>query len=349
MPNMKEKIYDLSLSLDWKLIRIISQIDRFDASWSTIERREGLSLKQLKSIATIQSVGASTRIEGSKMSDAEVEVLLSKIDISKIEDRDSQEVVGYFNVLDLISDSYDDIDISEGSIKNLHNLLLKLSAKDDWHRGDYKKLTNAVEASFPDGTRQIIFRTTEPGFPTEEAMQQLITWYESDNEVHELIKTAVFAYDFVSIHPFQDGNGRLSRLLTTLLLLKSGYHWIQYVSLEHEIERRKKDYYRVLRNCQAQRPNEDITEWVNFFLESLVSVQQKLEEKMSRYGIESDLSPKEKSILTYINDHPGCKSGEIAESLGIPNPTIKRILSEMVYKGLIARFGKGAGTNYSAK
>jgi Fic family protein len=346
---MKERVYSFSLSIDWKLIRTISQIDRFDASWSAIEKREGLSLKQLKSIATIQSVGASTRIEGSKMSDAEVEALLSKIDISKIEDRDSQEVVGYFNVLDLISDSYDEIEISEGNIKNLHNLLLKLSEKDDWHRGDYKKLTNAVEAAFPDGSRQIIFRTTEPGFPTEDAMRQLITWYKLENEVHGLIKTAVFAYDFVSIHPFQDGNGRLSRLLTTLLLLKSGYHWIQYVSLEHEIERRKKDYYRVLRNCQAQRPDEDITEWVVFFLESLVSVQQKLEEKMLRYGIESDLSPKEKSILTYINDHPGCKSGELAKRLDIPNPTVKRILAEMVSKGLIARFGKGAGTNYSAK
>ena len=112
---------------------VISRINRFDASWSSIERLEGKSLRQLKTIAIIQSVGASTRIEGSKMSDEEVEALLSNIGISKIEDRDAQEVVGYFNVLDLISDSFLEIDVTESNIKNLHNQLLKYSAKDDWH------------------------------------------------------------------------------------------------------------------------------------------------------------------------------------------------------------------------
>ena len=346
---MKEKVYNFGLGLDWRLLRIISQIDRFDASWSTIEKREGQSLKQLKSIATIRSVGASTRIEGSKMNDREVETLLNSININKIEDRDSQEVVGYFNVLDLITESYNQIDISENNIKNLHNQLLRYSEKDEWHRGQYKQHTNAVEAKFPDGTSQIIFKTTDPGFPTEAAMRQLMDWYNKEAEVHPLIKSAAFAYDFVSIHPFQDGNGRLSRLLTTLSLMKLGYHWIQYVSLEHEIENRKKDYYRTLRSCQAQRPNEDITEWINFFLESLVNVQQKLEDKLKVSGIESQLSPREKSIYTYIGNHPGCKSGEIASNLNIPNPTVKRILSEMVAKNLIETYGKGAGTNYTIK
>ena len=263
--NMKEKAYNFSLELNWKIIRIISQIDRFDASWSSIEKIEGRSLKQLKSIASIQSIGASTRIEGSKMSDKEVELLLNEIDISKIEDRDAQEVVGYFNVLDLISDNHDNIIVSEANIKNLHNILLKPSKKDVWHRGDYKQHVNAVQATFPDGTKQIIFKTTEPGYPTEIAMKKLLDWYNKEKEVHQLIKCAAFVYDFLSIHPFQDGNGRLSRLLTTLILIRSGYKWIEYVSFEHEIENNKKAYYRVLRNCQAQRPNEDITEWINFF------------------------------------------------------------------------------------
>ena len=153
---MKNKVHTFKLNIDWELIRLISQIDRFDASWASIEKKEGLSLKQLKTIASVRSVGASTRIEGSKMSDEEVDVLLKDIDITKIVDRDSQEVVGYFETLDLISESYEDISISESSLKNLHNILLKYSEKDEWHKGDYKQHSNVVEAKLPNGTQQSI-------------------------------------------------------------------------------------------------------------------------------------------------------------------------------------------------
>lgn len=346
---MKAKVYHFDLNLSWKILSVISRVDRFDASWASVERLEGKSLKQLKSIATIQSVGASTRIEGSKMTDEEVKTLLGNIGMSKLEDRDSQEVVGYFNVLDMISDSFSEINVAENNIKNLHNQLLKYSAKDEWHRGDYKQHINAVEASFPDGTKKIIFRTTEPGFATNDAMREVVEWYNQEKEVHPLIACASFVYEFVSIHPFQDGNGRLSRLLTTLLLLRSGYKWIEYVSFEHEIENRKKDYYIRLRSCQAQRPNEDITEWIEFFLESLLNIQYKLQRKLEITGQESDLSPKDKMVYTYIINNPGCKSGEIAEKLHIPKPTVKRVIADLISKNLVSKFGQGAGTNYSAR
>lgn len=346
---MKEKVYNFDLTLDWKMLGVMSQIDRFDASWSVIEKREGQSLKQLKSIATIMSVGASTRIEGSQKNDQEVENLLNNIDINQIEDRDSQEIVGYFNVLDLIADKHSEIKITENDIRNLHNQLLRYSKKDEWHRGNYKQHVNAVEANFPDGSRQIIFKTAEPGFETEDAMRHLIHWFEQETEVHPLIKSAAFAYDFLSIHPFQDGNGRLSRLLTTLLLLQSGYNWIQYISLEHEIENKKKDYYRSLRSCQVQRPNEDITDWIRFFLEALISVQKKLAKKLEATSMESSLSPKGKSVYTYISNHPGCKSGEISAKLGISKPTLKRILVDLLSKNLVEKYGQGAGINYSIK
>ncbi|MBW8051150.1 MAG: Fic family protein, partial [Cytophagales bacterium] len=307
------------------------------------------SLKQLKSIATVRSVGASTRIEGSKMSDEEVEVLLKDIDITKLEDRDSQEVVGYFETLDLISESYHDIEISESSLKNLHNILMKFSKKDEWHKGDYKQHNNAVEATFPDGTKQIIFQTTEAGFPTQDAMRALIDWYHNDKSTHPLVKCALFAYAFVSIHPFQDGNGRLSRLLSTLLLLKHGYKWIQYVSFEHEIESRKIEYYRVLRNCQSKRPNENVSDWVNFFLDALKNIQEQLMKKLEVKGVETQLSPREKAIITFIGNNAGCKSGDIAKKLGIPSPTVKRILPDLNAKNLIEKHGTGPGTNYSLK
>ena len=283
------------------------------------------------------------------MSDEEVEILLKEIYITKIEDRDSQEVVGYYETLDIILKSYDDIDINESGLKNLHNILLKYSQKDEWHKGDYKQHNNAVETKLPNGTSQIFFGTTEAGFPTQNAMRLLIDWYSNDKETHPLIKCALFAYDFVSIHPFQDGNGRLSRLISTLLLLKHGYKWIQYVSFEHEIENRKTEYYRVLRSCQAQRPNENVSDWVNFFFSALRNIQEQLMKKLEITGIETKLSPREKSIITFISNNAGCKSGEIAKKLGIPSPTVKRILPGLINKNLIEKYGTGPGTNYSIK
>lgn len=344
---MENIVYNLKVDLDWKLISIISQIDRFDASWATIEKKEGQSLKQLKSIATVRSVGASTRIEGSKMSDEEVNVLLQKIDITKLEDRDSQEVVGYFNTLDIISESFLDIEITESGIKNLHNILMKFSKKDEWHKGEYKQHSNAVEANFGDGTKQIIFETTEAGLATENAMRNLVNWYQNDNVTHPLVKCSLFTYDFLSIHPFQDGNGRLSRLISSLLLLKNGYNWIQYVSFEHEIENRKTAYYSVLRNCQSQRPNENISEWNSFYFDALKNIQEQLILKLNFNNASSQLSQREKLILTFIENNIGCKSGEISKKLGIPNPTVKRLLSELIGKKLIEKNGVGPSTNYS--
>ncbi len=180
-------------------------------------------------------------------------------------------------------------------------------------------------------------------------MRSLMKWYREEKKVHPLIKVAALVYDFLSIHPFQDGNGRLSRLLTTLSLLRQGYSWVQYVSFEHEIENSKKSYYQKLRHCQAQRPNEDITEWVNYFLKSLLNIQTKLSAKLTEVDLESKMAPREKSIYIYIEENPGCKSGEIAKQLGIPNPTVKRILSDLVKRNVIEKFGKGAGVNYTVK
>ena len=346
---MNNEVYNFKLNIDWKLINLISEIDRFDANWTAIERKEGQSLKELKSIATVRSVGASNRIEGNKMSDEEVEVLLQKFDIAKLTDRDSQEVVGYFEVLDLITESYQNISLSESHLKSLHNILMKYSAKDLWLKGNYKQHSNAVEASFSDGTKQIIFQTTEAGFATENAIRGLLDWYNAETEVHALIKIASFVYEFLSVHPFQDGNGRLSRLISTLLLLNKGYKWIQYVSFEHEIESRKNEYYQVLRSCQAQRPNEDVTVWIHFFLNCLSNIQIQLLTKLQQSGLEAQLSHKEKSIYTIIQNRPNIQSGEIAIKLAIPAPTVKSILSELLNKGLIEKQGSGRNVSYLVK
>jgi Fic family protein len=342
------KVHTLQLKLDWNLIDSIGKLNRFDASWGTIEKREGASLKQLKSVATVRSVGASTRIEGSKLSNEQIDVLLENLDISQLEERDEQEVVGYFEVMDLMSSQHGDIDITEGNIKNLHNLLLSHRGEDEWHRGLYKQHSNSVEATLTDGTKQIIFETATPGAETEDAMINLIDWYQKEQEVDPLVRCAVFAYEFISIHPFQDGNGRLSRLLTILLLLKHGYKWIEFVSLEHEIESRKNEYYQVLKSCQSERPNEDISLWLNFLFGSLANIQGQLMDKLTSTGAKASLNSKEKSVLTLIENSSGISTGKISKKLGIPIPTLKRTLSKLVKMNQIEAQGVGRGTFYLA-
>lgn len=348
---MNSKIHTFSLALDFKLINELNSIDRFGGSWDIIVKREGRqTLKQLKSIATVASVGASTRIEGSKMTNDEVKALIfDNIKIEKLVERDQQEVIGYFNALDIISESYQDIEITENSLMSLHNILMKYSEKDQWHKGRYKQHPNSVEATNPDGSKTVIFETSLPGFQTEDAMRSLINWYNSDNTTPLIIKSAIFVYEFLSIHPFQDGNGRLSRLLGTLLLLKYGYSWVQYVSFEHEIESRKVEYYQVLMDCQQKRPGENVYSWVIFFLDCLGNIQNKLMQKLDVQKSENQMSPREKMIFSFVDNHPGCKSGEIAEKLKLPLPTVKRILSDMVEGRFLMKYGTGIGTNYTTE
>lgn len=346
---MAKNIHTVALIPDWKLINELNEIDTFGGAWTAIEKREGQSLRHLKSIATVRSVGASTRIEGSKMTNDEVEQLIKNIAVAKLEERDAQEVVGYYETLDVISESFRDIDITENNLKMLHNILMKHNEKDAWHRGNYKQHSNVVEATQTDGSKQVVFRTTDPGFATEDAMRQLVNWYNGDHTTPPIIKAAIFVYDFLSIHPFQDGNGRLSRLLATLLMLRNGYSWIQYVSFEHEIEHRKGDYYAVLMQCQRQRPGEDVYLWVTFFLDCLSNIQQQLMAKLQTNSSLSKMSPREKKIYTFVENHPGCQSGDMSKKLDIPLPTVKRILTEMLAKKLLVKHGVGKGTNYTVE
>jgi Fic family protein len=292
-------------------------------------------------------VGASTRIEGSRMTDAQVDALIHHLSIARLEDRDAQEVAGYYEALQTIEESFNDIAITENQIKNLHNISLRHSEKDTWHRGNYKQHANAVEATRADGTKDIIFQPTPPGIETEDAMRHLIKWYTSNNTPHVLVKMALFVYEFVTIHPFQDGNGRMSRLLATLLLLKEGVDWVQYISFENEIESRKTEYYRALINVQRNRPGEDVTEWIVFWLDCLENMSKKLTKKLETKGSIASLDERKKSIYKLIENYPGSQSGFIATQLGLVLVTVKKDLEQMVRMGLIRRSGAGRGTTYS--
>ena len=217
--NISEKLV-FSPELNNIIIKKVGEIEKFQGKWEALKLSDNEFLNELRHIATIQSIGSSTRIEGSELSDIEVKNLIENLEVNKLEKRDEQEVVGYWETLELLLDNAASIDLSERYIFQLHGLLLKYSSKDEHQRGQYKNLTNKVVAKYPDGSQKTIFNTTEPHMVSKE-MDEVISWtnlHLEKNEINPLLVIATFVYEFLSIHPFHDGNGRLSRLLTTLLL-----------------------------------------------------------------------------------------------------------------------------------
>jgi len=307
MPNKMLTKLSFDDKTHFKVNQLIGEIDTFKGVWSVLEQSKSSYLKELRKIATIESIGSSTRIEGSTLTDKEVEQLLQSVKITKLVTRDQQEVVGYYDALQIILNNYQEVPLSERYIHQLHGILLKHSHKDQVHKGKYKNLSNQVVANYPDGNQRIIFRTTEPHLTPSE-MESLLTWTEErllKEDLHPLLIVATFIYEFLSIHPYQDGNGRLSRLLTSLLLMKLNYPFIQYVSFEHVVEEKKEAYYRALMNGQRNRYKEEerIDQWVVFFLESLVELIRRLQVKYEIYSkLKVGLNDRQQQIISYIKE-----------------------------------------------
>ncbi len=351
--------YINKLSFDFianqQVLQLIGFIDGFKGKWNIVEKRENRYLKELRKIATIESIGSSTRIEGATLTDQEVQQLLNDIKITKMKTRDEQEVIGYYEVLELIYDNYSRISLSESYIKQLHQLLLKHSNKDERHRGGYKHLSNKVVATYPTGQQRTIFATTEPAL-VEGEMYQLIEWTNqrlNDKSIHPLIIIAAFVYDFLSIHPFQDGNGRLSRLLTTLCLLQQEYEFIQYISFENHIEQHKKDYYEALMSAQRNRgtENERIDKWMIFFLESLKTLTEKLEQKYNVFKSKGGyLNERQKQLKEFISANQPLKVGDLSVQFPeIPIATLKKDLQYLRDEQILVMIGKGKGSVYLLK
>jgi Fic family protein len=335
-----------------RILQLIGYIDGFKGKWNIAEKQENRYLKELRKIATIESIGSSTRIEGATLTDKEVQELLNDIKITKLKSRDEQEVIGYYEVLELIYDNYSDIRLSESYIKQLHQLLLKYSNKDERHRGTYKFLSNKVVATYPTGEQRTIFATTEPALVAGE-MQELVEWTNEQLEqksIHQLIVIGSFIYDFLSIHPFQDGNGRLSRLLTTLCLLQNDYAFIQYISFENHIEQNKKVYYEVLMNGQKNRgtEQEQINQWLIFFLESLKTLTEKLEQKYDVFKSKGGyLNDRQRLLKDFITENQPIKVSDLAKQFPeIGLSTLKKDLQYLRDEQVLTMIGKGKGTVY---
>ena len=336
-----------------EILRLIGEIDEFKGAWRALGALAPERLAALRRVATVESVGSSTRIEGARLSDREVERLLAGLDTHSFRSRDEEEVAGYAEVMETVFASWDAIPLTENHIKQLHQMLLRHSSKDVRHRGGYKTLPNHVEAFDPDGcSLGVLFHTMSP-LETPWRMHELVSWTRQaleEQRWHPLLAIAVFVVCFLAIHPFQDGNGRLSRVLTTLLLLRAGYAYVLYSSLESVIEGSKDGYYLTLRRTQATLPTEapDWDPWAHFFLRALQRQKARLEEKVAREQLwGTALSALSVRVLELTREHGRVTTGQIEALTGESRSTLKARLSALVRAGLLARHGRGRATWYA--
>lgn len=344
-----------TLEITLEVLTLVARIDEFKGTWRALGVLAPDRLSALRRVATIESIGSSTRIEGSKLSDREVEQLLSNLQIRSLATRDEQEVAGYAELMDLMFATWPDIPFTENYIKQLHQLLLRHSEKDAWHRGRYKTNTNSVVA-FDDAGRElgVVFQTASP-FDTPRLMTELVDWVRDEREsgrLHALLIIAVFVVVFLEIHPFQDGNGRLSRALTTLLLLQAGYAYVPFSSLESVIEHSKQGYYLALRQTQATIRSEapDWQPWLTFFLRALVEQVRRLEVKLERETMMRAALPElSLRIVEVAREHGRVTMAEVVKLTGASRNTLKTHFRALVEAGRLTRHGRGRGVWYTLK
>ncbi|MGH7620127.1 MAG: Fic family protein [Gemmatimonadaceae bacterium] len=334
-----------------ELVRLIGELDHFRGTWRKMQEIRAERLLQLRQVTTIESTASSTRIEGVELTDAEVARVLEGIRSDSFRARDEEEVKGYAELLTLIYESHADIPLTENHIKQLHRVLLGHSGKDERHRGEYKKLPNDVVRKRGDVVEEVVFKTATP-FDTPRLMAQLVDIANAaldDRALHPLVVIGRFVVDFLAIHPFQDGNGRLARALTTLLLLRTGYDYVPYASLERVIEDNKPQYYVALRDSQlAMRDNAaDFGVWLMFFLRALKAQQESLASKLQVEKAMLDLSGIQQKIADLIAARVRMTGPEVARELGLTDRAARYHLDVLRSRGIIAARGKKRGSYYT--
>lgn len=347
MDRRDQRISNLPQNI-WSLI---NQIDHLQGQWIGGAKLNPQALGRLKRSVLVTSTGASTRIEGAELSDEDVEKFVRGLSLQKFTDRDKQEVQGYFELLENIFTSWKHIPFTEGVIKQLHRELLKYADKDERHRGEYKKMENSVEAFDEAGKSVGVIFETVPAYLTPKRMEELTEWTSDAlkrRESHPLVMIGSFLVEFLAIHPFQDGNGRLSRILTNLLLLKAGYEYAPYVSHEKLVEDNKSDYYIALRKSQAtlRTERENITSWLEFFLNISLEQAKLAIELLSHENIEKILSPKQLAVWQHFEAVEEATAGDVAKATGVARPTVSQAIDVLLRLKKIERIGQGRTTRY---
>lgn len=340
------------LKISAGLLKLIGGVDEFKGAWRAVGRLAPERLSALRQVATIESAGSSTRIEGSRLTDREVERLLANLEVRSFATRDEQEVMGYAETMETVFASAGDIALTENHIRQLHRDLLRHAGKDERHRGAYKTVRNDVVALDASGNQVgVVFKTASP-FDTPRLMSALVDWTQkslAEGAQHPLVVIAVFTVTFLAIHPFQDGNGRLSRILTTLLLLRSGYTYVPYASLESVIESTKDRYYLSLRRTQQTLEDDspDWEPWLHYFLGALFEQKSRLEKKLDRELLLGSLPELSVRILELCRSRGRVTVAEIEKATGANRGTIKDHVAALTKAGHMTLHGAGRGAYYT--
>ena len=329
----------------------ITRIEELKGQWIAGAQLSPQVLGRLKRSVLITSTGASTRIEGAKLSDEDVEKLMRGIDIQKFTDRDKQEVKGYYELLENVFNSWKSLKFNESTIKHFHKELLKYVKKDEDHRGDYKRRENQVQMINAAGESIGVLFDTTPAYLTPKEMQELVEWTGrtlAEKKHHPLLIVGNFLVEFLQVHPFQDGNGRLSRVLTNLLLLKEGYLYMPYVSHEKLVEDNKPEYYLALRQSQKtfKTDHETIISWLDFFLTIFLKQSEMAIDLLSKENIERLLTQKQLAVWNYLQKVDSATPREISEQTKVAYPTVRQAIDKLMRLKKIERIGQGRSTSY---
>lgn len=346
-----EKRLQFPPRLATKIYSQIASIDAVKGQWRLANTLSPQMIERLQTSVLVTSTGASTRIEGSRLSDRDVQALFNKHRITKFKTRDEQEVGGYLEVLQIVFEQWQDIRLSESTILSLHQQMLRYSEKDQRQRGAYKFGSNRVEARDQSGKLVgVVFDPTPPHLVPKE-MQELVEWTDAaikGDEFPKLLIIANFVFEFLAIHPFQDGNGRLSRVLTNLMLLQEGYAFTPFVSHEKIIEDNKADYYLALNQAQQswKTDAEDIAPWLQFFLNVLDTQSQQALKLMTDEPVELFLSDMQRAVWEFANTVETFSRGEAIKATGLNPRTVDHTLKKLMEMHKLERRGQARATRY---
>ena len=328
-----------------EIVSYLSQIHEFKGAQTVFIEIKADALTPLIEIAKIQSIEDSNKIEGIYTSDERLRALVK--DTTRPKTCAEREIAGYRDVLNVIHDSFDTIPISQNYILQLHKILY--SHMNNPMAGKTKSVQNYISASYPDGHVETLFAPLSP-FETPEALDKICEEYNrviGNFEVEPLIAIPIFIHDFLCIHPFNDGNGRMSRLLTTLLLYRSGFYVGKYISLESKIAKNKDLYYDALRQSQYgwHEGKEDAIPFIKYLLGTILSAYKDFEDRFAL--VEVKLPAIEMVRQASMNKIGRFKKQDIHElcpSLSISS--IERALRKLVDSKELKREGAGKSTCY---
>ncbi len=333
---------------DSEIVNYISKIGEHKGRQELFLNQKPKVLENLVELAIIQSTESSNKIEGIRTTDARIKDLVLKN--VKPRNRDEEEILGYQEVLSIIHESFEYIPIKKEIILQLHKDLFKYS--DRSIGGKFKNTQNYISETLANGETFILFTPLKP-YETTPAVDMICESYNREidrGQINPLILIPAFIHDFLCIHPFNDGNGRMSRLLTTLLLYQQGYLVGRYISLEEKIEKTKDSYYMALEKSGVgwHEGKEDPTYFIKYILGTIISAYRDFEERVDIFDNKSSaLDQVEFAVKNKIGKFT--KSDIMELTPGISRASVENSLKELVDKGVLERHGKGRATYYVKK